>query len=118
MLDSSLSVRAAVDTTTYDVGGTQTTFTPATLDLIYSQTYAGTIHPYLGAGVSYNSTTAAGSTKSTTGAQLEAGIKFELGGFSAGVEYRYLLADLSNGNSGSSTINGYATGAFTQTLPF
>ena len=117
-LDSSLSVRAAVDTTTYSINNISTTFTPVTLDLIYMQTYAETIHPYIGAGLSYNTTTAGGSSSQTSGAQIETGIKFEMGGFTAGVEYRYLLADLRDTNTGSSTFNGYATGAFTQTIPF
>jgi hypothetical protein len=118
LLTPNLSVRGAVDTTTYTDNNNQHTFTPVTLDLIYSQTYAEYIHPYVGAGVSYNTMTVAGSSSSTSGAQLETGIRFEMSGFSAGVEYRYMLADLSNTKTGSSTFNGYATGAFTQTIPF
>ena len=118
LIDSSLSVRAAVDTTNFTIGNVQTSFTPVTVDLIYGQTYAEYIHPYIGAGVSYNTTTSGGSSSSASGAQIETGIKFEMGGFTAGVEYRYMLADLRNTNTGSSTINGFATGAFTQTIPF
>jgi len=115
-LNQSLSVRAAVETTSYTANNVSTTFTPVTVDLIYSQTIAETLHPYVGLGVSYNTTNVGGVSTSTSGAQGEAGIKFELGGFSAGVEFRYLLADLKNSNSGSTTYNAYATGAFSQSF--
>ena len=115
-LNQNLSVRAAVENTTYTVNNVSTSFTPVTLDLIYSQTVAETLHPYLGAGVSYNTYNTGGVSSSTGGAQAEAGIRFELGGFSAGVEFRYMLADFNNGNSGSTTYNAYATGAFSQSL--
>ncbi len=115
-LNDNLSVRGAIETTSYDVGGVSTSFTPVTLDLIYSQTMVGMITPYAGAGLSYNTTTAGGVSKQTSGGQAEAGIKFELGGFMAGVEYRYMLTDLSNSNSGASTYNAYMTGGFSQSF--
>lgn len=115
-ITENLSARGAVETTTYDVGGASRTFTPVSLDLIYSQTISGMLHPYVGAGVSYNTTTGGGSTTQTSGGQAEAGIRFEFNGFSAGLEYRYMLRDLSNANSGSSTSSGYMTGAFSQSF--
>jgi len=115
-ITENLSARGALETTTYDVGGTSTSFTPVTLDLIYSQTIGGLLHPYAGAGVSYNTTTANGSSKQTAGGQAEAGVRFEFNGFSAGLEYRYMLTDLNNANSGVTTSSGYMTGAFSQSF--
>lgn len=113
-----LSVRGAVETTTYTVGGNTTTYTPVSVDLIYSQTIGGNLHPYAGAGVSYNTTTVGGSSTQTSGAQAEAGIRFDLGGFSAGIEYRYMWPDLSHTNINSSSYNAYATGSVSQSISF
>lgn len=113
-----LSVRGAVETTTYTANNLQTTFTPVTVDLIYSQKVAEYLHPYAGAGVSYNTTTVGGSSKQTSGAQAEAGIAFHFSGFSAGIEYRYMWPDLQNTNITSSSYNAYATGSFSQSISF
>jgi len=111
-----LSVRGMVETTTYDEGGTTYTYMPVSLDLIYGQDLGGGLRPYAGAGLSYNSTTAGGSTTQTTGAQAEVGISYNFGGFSAGVEVRYLVPDLNDTSSSASTYNAYATGAFSQSF--
>ncbi|MGB9613386.1 MAG: hypothetical protein ACPL4K_04335, partial [Candidatus Margulisiibacteriota bacterium] len=52
-----LSLRAALETTTYTSGGIQTTYSPVSVDLIYSQDIGAILHPYAGAGVSYHTTT-------------------------------------------------------------
>jgi len=75
------------------------------------------ITPYVGAGLSYNSTTALGNTTSTTGYQAETGVKLGFGGFSAGVEYRYMVPDSSKSYNTSST-NAYMTGSFSQSFSF
>ena len=113
-----LSARAAVETTTYSANNVQYTYTPITLDLIYHQTFAGILIPYFGAGVSYNSRSVGGVSSQTTGVQAEAGLKFVLGGFSSGAEIRYMVPDINNMNSGSTTYNGYATGSFAQSFHF
>jgi len=117
-INQNLSVRGALETTTYTVNNVQYAFTPVTLDLIYSQNLGGNLHPYAGAGVSYNSTTSGGSATQTAGAQTEIGISYNLGGFSAGFELRYLIPDLNHTNTGSTSYNGYATGSFSQSLSF
>lgn len=114
----SLSVRGAVDTTTYTVNNVQTTYTPVTLDLIYSQTVAEYLHPYAGAGVSYNTWNVGGASSTTSGAQAETGVSFNFGGFSAGLEYRYMWPDFNHTNITSSSYNAYATGSFTQSISF
>ena len=114
-LSDSLSVRAAVDTTTYSVNNIQYAFTPVTVDIIYHQTVAGVLTPYAGAGLGYYSSTAGGSTASTMGYQAEAGVTFALGGFNAGVEFRYMVPDTAQSAS-SSSWNGYATGALSQSF--
>jgi len=113
-----LSVRGAVETTTYTVNNVQTTFTPVSVDLIYSQTVAEYLHPYAGAGVSYNTWNTGGVTNNTSGAQAEVGVRFSLGGFSAGIEYRYMWPDLNHTNINSSSYNAYATGSFSQSISF
>jgi outer membrane protein W len=115
-ITSSLSVRAAVETTTYSVAGIQTTLTPVTADLIYRQTLLGMITPYVGAGLGYYTTTVGSNTNSTMGVQAETGIKFAVGGFDAGAEVRYMLPDTKNSNSGSMTYNAYMTGSFLQSF--
>ncbi|MFA4967188.1 MAG: hypothetical protein WC624_03110 [Candidatus Margulisiibacteriota bacterium] len=110
-----LSARAAVETTSYDQNGTNVTYMPITADLIYGQTFLDMITPYVGAGLSYNSTTALGKTTSTTGYQGETGIKVAVGGFSAGVEFRYMVPDASKSYNTSST-NAYVTGSFSQSF--
>jgi opacity protein-like surface antigen len=115
-LNPDLSVRGAVETTSYIINNVQTTYTPVSLDLIYSQTVSGMFHPYVGAGVSYNTANTGGVVATSSGAQAEAGIRFDLEGFSAGIEYRYMIPDLSRSNSSSLSYNAYATGAFTQSF--
>jgi hypothetical protein len=117
-ITENLSVRGAIETTSYTVGGVSKTFTPVTADLIYHQTIGGLFHPYLGAGLSYNTITAGGASTVTSGAQSEAGVTFELGGFVAGVELRYFWPDLANTGVNSSSYNTYATGTFSQSLAF
>jgi hypothetical protein len=112
-----LSVRGALETTSYTANSETVTYTPVTLDLIYHQAI-GMLEPYAGAGVSYNSTNAGGVTTQTAGAQAEAGIKFSLGSFSAGIEYRYLVPDLNHTASGTPTYNAYATSSFSQSFSF
>jgi len=114
-LSDSLSVRAALDTTTYSVNNVQCAFTPITVDVIYHQTVAGVLTPYAGAGLGYYSSTAGGATTSTMGYQAEAGVTFALGGFNAGVEFRYMVPDTAQSAS-SSSYNGYASGVFTQSF--
>ena len=113
-----LSVRGMVETTTYKVGASDVSYTPVSVDLIYSQTVAGLLHPYAGAGVSYNTTTVGGASTQTSGGQGEAGIKFELNGFSAGVEYRVMVPDLNHTNITASSYNAYATGSVSQSISF
>ena len=115
-LNDNLSVRAAVETTSYSAGGNNYTLTPITVDLIYRQTFVGMVTPYVGAGLGYYGSTVNGNTKSTTGAQAEAGLSFSMGGFTAGLELRYILPDASNSASGAFTTNGYATGGFSQSF--
>lgn len=116
-ITQNLSVRAAVDTTSYNTPAGTTTYMPVTVDLIYSQTIGGMLTPYAGAGLGYNSVTAGGATTSTTGYQAEAGLRFALGGLSAGVEYRYIVPDASKSNSTSSS-NAYIEGGFSQSFNF
>jgi len=111
-----LSVRGMVETTSYTSGGNNVTYMPVSLDLIYSQPLPGGISPYLGAGVSYNSTSTNGTSTQTAGGQAEVGVSYNLGGFSAGVELRYMVADFNNMSQGASTYNAYATGAFSQSF--
>jgi len=115
-ITSNLSARAAVETTTYNnSNGVSTTYMPVTADLIYGQTFLGMITPYAGAGLSYNTTSAAGVSNSTTGYQAETGVKFAFGGFNAGFEYRYMVPDSSKSYNTSST-NAYMTGSFSQSF--
>ncbi|MFA4844318.1 MAG: outer membrane beta-barrel protein [Candidatus Margulisiibacteriota bacterium] len=113
-----LALRGMVETTTYKASGIDVTYMPVSVDLIYSQTIAGLIRPYVGAGVSYNTTTVGGASTQTSGGQGEAGIKFELNGFSAGVEYRVMMPDLNHTNITTSSYNAYATGSVSQSLSF
>ena len=115
-LNPNLSVRGAVETTTFAINNVQTTYTPISLDLIYSETISGMFHPYVGAGLSYNTTTTGGVANTSSGAQAEAGIRFDLEGFSAGIEYRYMVPDLSHSNVNSLSYTAYATGAFSQSF--
>lgn len=114
-INQSLSVRGAVDTTSYNTPAGTTTYMPVTLDLIYSQTMGGVLTPYAGAGLGYNSVTAGGTTNSTTGYQAEVGVRFAFGGLSAGVEYRYLVPDASKSTATSSS-NAYIEGGFSQSF--
>ena len=118
-LTDNWSLRASVDTTSYTVNNNSVTYVPVRLDVIYTQTVAFFFHPYAGVGASYNTTTVTGSPSTTaTGAQAEAGITFNLGGFTAGVEYCYLVPDLSRTGSGASFYDAYMTGGFTQSFGF
>jgi len=113
-----LSLRGAVDTTAYTANNVNYTYMPITLDLIYHQTFAGMITPYVGAGVSYNSMTTGNVNTQTAGCQAETGITFALGGFNAGFEVRYLVPDSSKLDKGSVSMNGYMTGSFAQSFKF
>lgn len=115
-ITSFLSARAAVETTTYNVDGRQTTLTPVTADLIYRQTLGGMLTPYVGAGVGYYTATVGPLTSSTMGVQAETGFKFTLGGFDAGVEARYMLPDTKTAATGSMSYNAYMTGSFLQSF--
>lgn len=117
-LNDSWSLRGAVETTTYLENGQQVNYTPITVDLIYSQRLGMGLRSYAGAGLSYNNTSSAGVSNMTTGAQAEVGLAFDLAGMSAGIEYRYLIPDLKNSNSGSSNYNAYATASLTQSFNF
>ncbi len=117
-ITQNISVRAAVETTTYNVAGTSVTYTPVTADLIYNQTIGGIITPYIGAGLSYNSFSSRGVTTSTNGYQAEAGIKLGLGGFHAGVEYRYMVPDSANPNRNTSSTSAFMEGSFSQSFRF
>jgi hypothetical protein len=113
------SLRGSIDTTSYSVNNVSTTYVPIRADVIYSQTVAALFHPYAGAGVSYNTTTAAGSQAMTaSGAQAEVGVSFNLAGLTAGVEYCYLIPDLSHSNLNASSYNAYMTAGFTQSFGF
>ncbi|MBU0630308.1 MAG: porin family protein [Candidatus Margulisbacteria bacterium] len=114
-ITENLSVRGAVDTTSYDVGGVSTTYMPISVDLIYHQTFSDMVTPYAGAGLSYNSVSAGGSTSSTTGYQGEVGVKFALAGMTAGVEYRIIFPDASKSTSVTSS-NAYIQGGFSQSF--
>ena len=109
------SLRGAVQTTTYDQSGVQTTYTPVTVDLIYSQQILN-LKPYLGAGVSYNMTSSGGVSTQTTGVQAEAGISWALGGFNAGFEFRYLIPDVNHMDTGAMTYSGSANGSITRII--
>ena len=109
-LNDNWSLRASIDTTSYTVGSSSVTYTPVMLDVIYSQTI-GLVRPYVGAGVSYNTTTTTGLAPVTsTGAQAEAGVNINLGGLYVGVEYCYLIPDLNHTNVNASFANAYAVG--------
>ena len=110
--------RAALETTTYKVAGQDTTYMPATVDLIYGQQITPFLRPYAGAGLSYNSTTRAGTTLQTTGAQAVAGLKFGLGGFDAGIEYRYMVPDLNHTDKADSSTNIYGVASVSQSISF
>lgn len=115
-IDEHLSLRGAVDTTTFTAGGVQTTYTPVSLDLIYSQYLQVNLSAYGGAGVSYNATTAGGSTTSTAGGQAEVGFKVALGGMDAGLEWRWLVPDLNHLDKWGTYSNAYVTGGFSQSF--
>jgi outer membrane protein W len=115
-INQNLSVRGALETTTYNTAAGSTTFTPVSVDLIYSQSIQGMLRPYAGAGVSYNTWTIGGTSTTATGAQAEAGIRFDVGGFSAGIEYRYLMPNLNDSSKNSSSASAYATGSFSQSF--
>jgi len=118
-INRNLSARAAVETTTYtQSNGTATTYTPITVDLIYSESIVGIITPYVGAGLSYNSYSSSGVTTQTTGGQAEIGARLSFFGFSAGVEYRYLVPDLGNMSVVNSTYNAYGTGVVSSGFTF
>jgi hypothetical protein len=110
-LTDNWSLRASIDTTSYTAGSSSVTYTPVMFDVIYSQTVAVLVHPYVGAGVSYNTTTTTGLAPVTsTGAQAEAGVKINLGGVYAGVEYCYIIPDLNHTGVSASFGNAYAVG--------
>jgi outer membrane protein W len=113
-----LAARLSLLSTTYSVAGQSTTFTPISLDLIYSQPMAGGLTPYAGAGLSYNSTSTNTSKSETAGAQALAGVRYNLGGFTAGVEYKYIIPDLSNSSVSASAFNGYATSSISHSFSF
>jgi outer membrane protein W len=120
-LTDNWSVRGSVDTTSYTVNNVSTTYVPVRLDVIYSQTIAALFHPYAGVGVSYNTTTVTGNPSTTTsGAQAEVGVLFnlDLAGFSAGVEYCYIIPDLSHSSVNASSYNAYMTAGFTKSFGF
>ena len=117
-LTDNLTVRGAVDTTTYSVNGVQTTYTPVSLDLIYSQNIIGILTPYLGAGGTYSTTTVGGVSRQTSGAELLAGAKFSFLTLNAGAEIRYIIPDLNHTNIGSSVVTTYMSGSFAQSFSF
>jgi len=118
-ITENLSVRLLMETTTYSVAGSSTTFTPISLDLIYSQVLPGGIRPYAGAGVSYNSmSVGGGAATSSTGAQTEVGVAYSFGGLTAGLEYRLMIPDLTNASSTATAFNGYATGSVGHSIRF
>lgn len=109
-LTNHLSARLSLLSTTYTVGSNTTTYTPIMLDLIYRQPLTCGLTPYAGAGLSYNSTTTTGQGKSeTVGAQASAGVRYDFHGFSAGVEYVYIIPDLNDSGTTASSFNAYAT---------
>jgi outer membrane protein W len=117
-LTDHLSVRAMLQTTTYTVAGQSTTYTPISIDAIYSQPLPGGITPYAGAGLSYNSVSSGGSSSQSTGAQAEVGLNYRFGAVTAGLEYRFMLPDLNNTSLNSSTFNGSVSGAVSQSISF
>ena len=112
-----LSIRGAVNTTSYNIPAGTVTYQPIAVDLIYSQTVGGVLTPYIGAGLGYNSLTIGGTTASTTGYQAEAGLQASLGGLTAGVEYRYIIPDASK-SAATSCSNAYIEGGFAQSFNF
>lgn len=116
LINDNFSVRGTYDTTTYSVFGVQTTYTPITLDLIYGYNVLGVLRPYVGVGGSYNTISAGGISTSTSGAQVEAGLRFALWGFSSGIEYKYSFPDLNHLENSTSTVNGNMSGSFMQSF--
>lgn len=110
-----VSLRGAVDTTTYNDALGSVTYMPATVDLIFSQTFAGVVTPYAGAGLGYHSVTRGGSTSSTTGYQAEIGGRMSVGGLTAGIEYRYIVPDATKSTSTSNS-TAYVQGGFSQSF--
>jgi len=88
---------------------------PATVDLIFSQTFNGVVTPYAGAGLGYHSVTRGGTTASTTGYQAEIGGRMAIGGMTAGIEYRYVVPDASKSTSTSNS-TAYVEGGFSQSF--
>jgi outer membrane protein W len=117
-ITDNVSVRAMLETTTYTANNQSVTYTPASLDIIYSQRLAGGLQPYAGVGVSYNSTTAAGATTQTTGGQAEVGVQYNFGGITAGVGYRYMIPDLNDTSMTATAFNGYMTGSMFRSISF
>lgn len=115
-LTENISIRGAVETTTYTVNDVTTTYMPVSLDIIYSQPLGGGLRPYAGVGLSYNSTSVGGDTTQTAGAQAETGIRYDFGGLSAGIEFRYMIPDLNDTSNTATTYNAYATGGFSQSF--
>ncbi|MFA6170360.1 MAG: outer membrane beta-barrel protein [Candidatus Margulisiibacteriota bacterium] len=114
-ITENVSVRGAVDRTTYNSGGADVTYMPVSVDLIYHQTFGGMLTPYAGAGLSYNTLTIGSASSSTTGYQGEVGVKFSLGGMTAGVEYRVIFPDASKSYSYTSS-SVYIQGGFSQSF--
>jgi opacity protein-like surface antigen len=118
-LTENVSVRGMFQTTTYSVGSASTTFMPISLDVIYGQSLPGGIRPYAGAGLSYNSTSVSGgSTTQTAGAQALAGLSYNFGPMSAGLEYRYMIPNLNSTGAGSSTFTANISGSMNQSFHF
>ena len=117
-ITDNLSVRAALDTTSYTAGASTVTYMPITVDIIYGQYVTPFLRPYAGIGASYNSINNNGASTQTTGGQAEVGFNFDLGLLSAGAEYRYLIADLNHTDRGASNVTAFVSGALTQSIGF
>lgn len=118
-INENLKVRGAVETTTYTLNNQQTTFIPASLDLIYGQWWGDYLYPYASAGLSYNSTSInGGQTSQTVGGQVGVGIDWYFGPFSAGIEYRYFVPNWAKLDQASLSYNAHALGTLYSSILF
>lgn len=111
-LTDSLTLRGAASTTTYTIGSVSTTYSPVTIDLIYSRSIAPGLLAYVGGGASYNMINSGGVSSNTIGAQAETGLRLSFAGLDAGVEYGYLVPNFNSSSQGSSLFAAYISSGF------
>jgi len=110
--------RAGAHYTSYTANDVDYTLMPITLDILAHLMPGNNVDPYLGVGVGYYSKTIDGEESSHTGGQAIAGIKFNLGGFSAAFEATYMVPDLAKSEEGSFAWGGWASGSTYVYVPF